>query len=112
VHSYFGARDKGRLMAETKQQQQIQRDRLAVALGERIGDMVFFEDVRQVGQWVFHRFDPHGTEVDCYRLPLAQCAEPWDAIPMVDSPFSPHHPNLPDTIAKLTSEWEAGETHG
>jgi len=82
------------------------RDRLAVALGERIGDSVLPEDVCQAGEWVFHRFDPRGTEVDCYPLPLAQCAEPWDAIPIVASPFNPHLASLPGTLAKLDKGWK------
>ena len=87
--------------------QRKQHHQLAIALGERTGLFVDWLDVRQVGQWVFHRFDRHGTEVDCYRLPLPMCAEPWDGIPIAESPFSPHHPNLPATIAKLTREYEA-----
>ena len=96
-------------MAKIKMAENLEHcHQLAIALGERTGLFIAAEDVRQVGDWVFHRLDPHGPEVACSRLPLPVCAEPWDGIPIAESPFSPHHPNLPATIAKLTREYEAG----
>jgi hypothetical protein len=73
-------------MTQTQNMKQI-----AVAFGERIGADVRPRSLRIRGirqaQWLFHKHPDDPDVIDCYRLPLPMCAEPWDGIPVGVSPF-------------------------
>lgn len=63
---------------------------LATYFGERRGIEVDPLNVKVSGDWLFYRNHEWPDEVECYRLPLPDCAEPWDVIPLIQSPFNKH----------------------
>jgi hypothetical protein len=60
---------------------------IAHLLSDRTGQDIPSRDVRITGHWVFHRHPEYPTDIDCYRLPLPMCAEPWSGIALEVSPF-------------------------
>ena len=61
--------------------------KMAIQFGERIGDDVPANQLKRKGGWLFHHLPDYPDEVDCYALPLSYIAEPFDCIPVEDSPF-------------------------
>ena len=77
--------------------------KLAIAFGERIGAHVPANQLKRKGGWLFHKLPDYPDEVDCYALPLSYIAEPFDCIPVKDSPFIPRNlERVEKAIAKLT----------
>ena len=72
-------------------------------VGERIGAHVPANQSKRKGGWLFHKLPEYPDEVDCYALPLSYIAEPFDCIPVKDSPFIPRNlERVEKAIAKLT----------
>ena len=74
-----------------------EREKIAYALSERTGKDIDPLDVRIEGGWLFYRDIDNPLEIECYRLPLPICAEPWTDIPLKDSPFES---NNADAVSK------------
>jgi len=87
---------------------------LAIAFGERIGDHVPANQLKRKGGWLFHKLPDYPDEVDCYALPLSYIAEPFDCIPVEDSPFiikrahtsKSNLERVEKAIAKLTKSYD------
>ena len=60
---------------------------LAVLLGERTGFDISPSDVSEDNHFIYYRNPDYPEEVEVYEKPLSVFAEPWDHLPLSDSPF-------------------------
>ena len=60
---------------------------LAIMLGERTGFDISPSDVSEDNHFIYYRNPEYPEEVEVYQKPLSVVAEPWDHLPLSDSPF-------------------------
>lgn len=60
---------------------------LAIMLGERTGFDISPSDVSEDNHFIYYRNPEYPEEVEVYEKPLSVFAEPWDHLPLSDSPF-------------------------
>lgn len=60
---------------------------LAIMLGERTGFDISPSDVSEDNKFIYYRNPEYPEEVEVYQKPLSVFAEPWDHLPLSDSPF-------------------------
>ena len=79
-----------------------------IAFGERIGEDVRPRHIRVRGEWLFYRHPEYPDDIECYRLPLPMCAEPWTDITVEASPFTPNNADaVARSLQKLDDEYTA-----
>lgn len=60
---------------------------LAIMLGERTGFDISPSEVLEDNKFIYYRNPEYPEEVEVYEKPLSVYAEPWDHLPLADSPF-------------------------
>lgn len=60
---------------------------LAIMLGERTGFDISPSEVLEDNKFIYYRNPEYPEEVEVYEKPLSVFAEPWDHLPLSDSPF-------------------------
>lgn len=60
---------------------------LATMLGERTGFDISPSEVCEDNKFIYYRNPEYPEEVEVYEKPLSVYAEPWDHLPLSDSPF-------------------------
>ena len=60
---------------------------LAIMLGERTGFDISPSEVLEDNKFIYYRNPEYPEEVEVYEKPLSVFAEPWDHLPLADSPF-------------------------
>ena len=60
---------------------------LAIMLGERTGFDISPSEVLEDNKFIYYRNPEYPEEVEVYEKPLSVFAEPWDHLPLDDSPF-------------------------
>ena len=60
---------------------------LAIMLGERTGFDISPSEVSEDNHFIYYRNPEYPEEVEVYEKPLSVYAEPWDHLPLADSPF-------------------------
>ena len=60
---------------------------LAIMLGERTGFDISPSEVLEDNKFIYYRNPDYPEEVEVYEKPLSVFAEPWDHLPLSDSPF-------------------------
>lgn len=60
---------------------------LAIMLGERTGFDISPSDVSEDNHFIYYHNPEYPEEVEVYAKPLSVYAEPWDHLPLADSPF-------------------------
>ena len=60
---------------------------LAIMLGERTGFDISPSEVCEDNKFIYYRNPEYPEEVEVYEKPLSVYAEPWDHLPLSDSPF-------------------------
>lgn len=60
---------------------------LAIMLGERTGFDISPSEVLEDNKFIYYRNPEYPEEVEVYQKPLSVYAEPWDHLPLSDSPF-------------------------
>ena len=60
---------------------------LAIMLGERTGFDISPSGVLEDNKFIYYRNPEYPEEVEVYEKPLSVFAEPWDHLPLADSPF-------------------------
>ena len=60
---------------------------LAIMLGERTGFDISPSEVSEDNHFIYYRNPEYPEEVEVYQKPLSVFAEPWDHLPLSDSPF-------------------------
>ena len=60
---------------------------LAIMLGERTGLDISPSEVSEDNHFIYYRNPEYPEEVEVYEKPLSVYAEPWDHLPLADSPF-------------------------
>jgi hypothetical protein len=60
---------------------------LATMLGERTGFDISPNDVLEDNKFIYYRNPEYPEEVEVYEKPLSVYAEPWDHLPLSNSPF-------------------------
>lgn len=60
---------------------------LAIMLGERTGFDISPSEVMEDNKFIYYRNPEYPEEVEVYEKPLSIYAEPWDHLPLADSPF-------------------------
>ena len=60
---------------------------LAIMLGERTGFDISPSEVLEDNKFIYYRNPEYPEEVEVYQKPLSVFAEPWDHLPLSDSPF-------------------------
>lgn len=60
---------------------------LATMLGERTGFDISPSEVMEDNKFIYYRNPEYPEEVEVYEKPLSIYAEPWDHLPLADSPF-------------------------
>ena len=60
---------------------------LATMLGERTGFDISPSEVLEDNKFIYYRNPEYPEEVEVYEKPLSIYAEPWDHLPLSDSPF-------------------------
>ena len=60
---------------------------LAIMLGERTGFDISPSEVLEDNKFIYYRNPEYPEEVEVYEKPLSIYAEPWDHLPLSDSPF-------------------------
>ena len=60
---------------------------LATMLGERTGFDISPSEVLEDNKFIYYRNPEYPEEVEVYEKPLSVYAEPWDHLPLADSPF-------------------------
>ena len=60
---------------------------LAIMLGERTGFDISPSEVLEDNKFIYYRNPEYPEEVEVYQKPLSVFAEPWDHLPLADSPF-------------------------
>ena len=60
---------------------------LAIMLGERTGFDISPSEVMEDNKFIYYRNPEYPEEVEVYEKPWSVFAEPWDHLPLSDSPF-------------------------
>lgn len=60
---------------------------LAIMLGERTGFDISPSEVLEDNKFIYYHNPEYPEEVEVYQKPLSVFAEPWDHLPLSDSPF-------------------------
>ena len=60
---------------------------LAIMLGERTGLDINVNEVLEDNNFIYYHNPDYPEEVEVYEKPLSFIAEPWDHLPVSDSPF-------------------------
>ena len=60
---------------------------LATMLGERTGFDISPSEVLEDNKFIYYHNPEYPEEVEVYQKPLSVFAEPWDHLPLADSPF-------------------------
>jgi hypothetical protein len=60
---------------------------LAIMLGERTGFDISPSEVLEDNKFIYYRNPDYPEEVEVYEKPLSVFAEPWNHLPLADSPF-------------------------
>ena len=60
---------------------------LAIMLGERTGFDISPSEVLEDNKFIYYHNPEYPEEVEVYEKPLSVFAEPWDHLPLSDSPF-------------------------
>ena len=70
--------------------------KLAIILGEKIGEDVYPRQIKVSGNWLFYKSDEYEKTVDCHWARNCHkhgivSSEPWDTVKIEDSPFVYHN---------------------